>query len=305
MCSPSFVGAEEEWELVAAPLLRYPPPHCPSLASSSPRAGTSRGSAPVYHSHLVVRADSDVVDGKQLAGRVVAVNDKSSLSGFHVLPLWLADAGLAAPGAPPFFSKAVRSGGHANSLRMVASGDVDCAAIDCNMIGVLQRVQPALLRGVKLVGGATEMLANPVQPLVMSKALPASVKCAIRAAFERLHGHAAANHGDVPPAVSKCLQALGWRGFVTNPVELKLLYAPLRAALAAAPPFAAEHDPGRASAGSGSGCRMSPAAVSVPGGAGVGAAPSDTPSDSCAATASSARRAGAGSGASSGMEPVA
>lgn len=100
---------------------------------------------PDYCSLIVVR-ESDPARGlDDLRGRVAAFNDPGSQSGYSALRAAIAP--LAEEGR--FFARAVRSGGHANSLDLVARGEADVCAVDCVTYMLLARYRPAAVAGLR------------------------------------------------------------------------------------------------------------------------------------------------------------
>lgn len=130
-----------------------------SLVPAAPVFDDDRtGGRPVYFSELVVRDTSTARFLAHLAGGVWAYNDPQSLSGCHSL-----DRTLAARGLPPtFFSSRRATGSHAASLRAVAGGEADAAAIDSN---VLRRLPRDGVRVIETWG------PWPVQPVVAASRL--------------------------------------------------------------------------------------------------------------------------------------
>jgi len=79
-----------------------------------------------YSSAVIVRADARVRSLSDLRGVCVAFNGTDSQSGVHALR----EAVAPLAGGEPFFGRGIRSGAHRESIRMVARGEADCAAID-------------------------------------------------------------------------------------------------------------------------------------------------------------------------------
>ncbi len=92
---------------------------------------------PNYCSFVVVRRDDPIADIRALPERCCAVNLPESWSGHHALRHFLAPRG-----DKPAFHAVVRSGGHRQSMAMVARGEADVAAIDCVTFGLLSRHAP-------------------------------------------------------------------------------------------------------------------------------------------------------------------
>lgn len=103
---------------------------------------------PLYRSVFVVRADDPAEALSDLQGRRVAVNSKTSQSGYNCLRHALAP--LAAAGT--MFSEVVTSGGHGGSLAAVQEARADLAAIDCVTYGLMARHQPAAVAGLRVLG---------------------------------------------------------------------------------------------------------------------------------------------------------
>lgn len=95
------------------------------------------GVAPgAYRSEIVVRADDAAVDLAALRGRRFAFNGRESQSGWAAF-----HAAVADPAA--FFAETLQTGAHRASLRAVASGRADAAAIDAVSWRLALRHEPA------------------------------------------------------------------------------------------------------------------------------------------------------------------
>jgi len=79
-----------------------------------------------YYSVIVVRKDSSFATLEDLKGKTFAYNEKGSQSGYAALLHTLSSV----KDAPKYFSSSVQSGGHRASVKMVAEGAADFAAID-------------------------------------------------------------------------------------------------------------------------------------------------------------------------------
>ncbi len=80
-----------------------------------------------YSSLVLVAAESEAADLSDLRGKRCAVNCYTSQSGCNALRPLVAP--LARDGR--FFGEVVVSGGHGNSVAMIARGEADVAAVDC------------------------------------------------------------------------------------------------------------------------------------------------------------------------------
>jgi ABC-type phosphate/phosphonate transport system substrate-binding protein len=107
-----------------------------------------------YSSWIVVREAASL---EALAGGVAAVNSPHSLSG--CLALRLAFAPHARPGG--FFGRVVMTGSHAASLLAVQRREAAVAAVDCVSWAIAARYRPALVAGLRLLGGTPMAPALP------------------------------------------------------------------------------------------------------------------------------------------------
>jgi phosphonate transport system substrate-binding protein len=115
---------------------------------------------PEYFADIIVRHDSAYQSLHNLQGATFAYNDAGSNSGHHMLrhALWV--SGMPAP----FFGRTVPSGAHSQSVRLVASGQVDCAAIDSTVLEQMLRAEPALTSQIRVVHSVGPC---PVPPLAI------------------------------------------------------------------------------------------------------------------------------------------
>lgn len=112
---------------------------------------------PRYCSLVIVRADEAASTLDDLRGRVAATNGPESQSGYSAL------RGTVAPLARSgrFFSEVVISGGHANSLALVAEGKADVCAVDCVTHALLSRHQPGAVRDLRVLGTTVDAPGLP------------------------------------------------------------------------------------------------------------------------------------------------
>jgi phosphonate transport system substrate-binding protein len=131
---------------------------------------------PVYFSDVVVSSSSTARELEDLRGKVFAYNDTRSLSGWHCLAARL-------PGgqdALSFFRTARHSGSHLRSLDLVAAGEADVAAIDSNVLRIVNRRSPGTAPRIRVLQTWGPW---PIQPIVVRSALDATVKAGIRQAL--------------------------------------------------------------------------------------------------------------------------
>ena len=161
VCSPPLIWLGDAVEAIAAPVL----------------VDARFGGLPLYCSDVVVRRDSPFESLNDLRGARWAYNEPSSWSGYWVV--------LAKVGDWSYFGEVVAAGFHAHALRMVVSGEVDGAAIDCHVLAVELRDHPELgerLRIVESLGPA------PIQPVVVRSTLNPRLKVELRERILALSG---------------------------------------------------------------------------------------------------------------------
>lgn len=170
-------------------------------------APTSLGSAvglpPVYHSQLFVKKDSPYVTVEDLRGARFAYNDDTSLSGYYCVVFFLlAYRRQMKSENVPFFSYAMKTGAHINSIRAVLDGHADVFALDCNVLNSLQQDEnwrenlngirpvyaPELQYSIDTASFYTVSKSgllgpHPAQPVVVSRSLDPSLIAGLTDAF--------------------------------------------------------------------------------------------------------------------------
>lgn len=136
-------------------------------------SGSRYGGRPIYFSDVIVAADSPFNSFADLRGASWAYNDRRSQSGYGVTLNHLVHLGET----NGFFGSVVRTGSHANSMRMVAAGDVEASAIDSHLFAVAMRDDPALASRLRVID---ELGPSSIQPVVASTRLPADLRADIR-----------------------------------------------------------------------------------------------------------------------------
>ena len=110
-------------------------------------------------SQLVCRTTDPRKALSAFAGGTVAFNAKDSQSGYNALRALVAQASALRP----FFSQAVESGAHVNSIELVRTGAVDMAAIDAVTWALWQHDNPDHAPALRVFG---ETDAYPGLPLI-------------------------------------------------------------------------------------------------------------------------------------------
>ncbi len=117
--------------------------------------GVEGGEGAFYSSAIVMRRGETPASGSY-AGLRLAYNDENSMSGYLALKRDLERQGAGLD----IFAERIVSGGHRYSLRMVARGEADVAAIDCRSWALAKQHEPAA-RELDVVGWTTRRLGLP------------------------------------------------------------------------------------------------------------------------------------------------
>jgi phosphonate transport system substrate-binding protein len=150
---------------------RRPPPVEPLAAPVL--AGDRYAGRPVYYSDVIVRHDSPITRLEELEGRSWAYNEPASHSGHTITLYSLIRRGIR----PGFLGQVVEAGFHQRAIRLVATGAVDAAAIDSQVLAIELRDHPPLadrLRVIDAFGPST------IQPVVAANRLPDRLKDQVR-----------------------------------------------------------------------------------------------------------------------------
>jgi len=150
-----------------------------------------------YCSHIVVRRDSGAGDLADLRGARAVYNNPDSQSGMNALRHSVARVA----GGKPFFSSVRPSGGHRASLKAVAEGQADVAAIDAVCWDLACRELPELAVRLRPIARTASV---PVLPLITSlRVSDAQAELIAGVAAEVLSA----------PETEKSRERLGIRGF--------------------------------------------------------------------------------------------
>jgi phosphonate transport system substrate-binding protein len=90
---------------------------------------------------------------------------------------------------PGFFASVVEAGFHQRAIRLVASGRVDAAAIDSQVLAVEFRDHPQVAASLRVIGSFGP---STIQPVVAASGLPEQLKTAVREMLLGLGGRAEA-----------------------------------------------------------------------------------------------------------------
>jgi len=147
--------------------------------------GDRYGGKAVYFSDVIVHRDSPYYSFGDLRGRSWCYNERLSQSGYGVTKYHLAMIGETMG----FFGEVIEAGYHHRSIRLVSSGKVDAATIDSHVLALAFRHHSdlaAYLRIIETLGPST------IQPIVVSRRLPRSLRREMRAALIEMHADSTA-----------------------------------------------------------------------------------------------------------------
>lgn len=142
---PLMRGIEKHVQLLATPV--FDAPGC---------------AGPNYSSVIVGRKNGQEASLESFRGRIAACNDEQSHSGMNAFRHAIAP--LAKGGK--FFGGILKTGSHLNSLRALAEGRADIAAIDCVTFAFARDHLPQLVEPLRAL---SYTLSSPGLPLITSK----------------------------------------------------------------------------------------------------------------------------------------
>lgn len=133
-----------------------------------------------YSSILVVPASSNLHSLAACRQRRAVFNTHDSMSGLLALRHAARQVVRADDVDTPFFAAVLETGGHRHSLRKVAIGEADVAAIDAVTFTLLQRIDPDLTGQVRVIGKTQQV---PGLPFITSIATGEQVMSRLRTAL--------------------------------------------------------------------------------------------------------------------------
>jgi phosphonate transport system substrate-binding protein len=163
VCSLAYVdhaSIRRRFEPIAAPVL----------------AGARYDSRPVYYSDVIVRHDSPLRSFADLRGRTWAYNEKRSQSGYGITRYHLARLGETGG----YFGQLIEAGRHEGAMALVASGEVDAAAIDSHTLETYLDLHPHLGRALRIIDS---LGPSPIQPVAVRRSLSRECKDDFRSAL--------------------------------------------------------------------------------------------------------------------------
>ena len=155
------------------------------LLAAPVQAAPRYGAQPHYFSDLIVRADANYETAQMLRGATWAYNEPGSLSGrLSMLHFLATEMGVEQEDAHHFFGQVVESGGHANSLKLLLSGQIDCAAIDSTLLDYLLQINPELTGQIRILHTLGPFA---IPPLVIHRRVPAATRGRVRDLLVTMH----------------------------------------------------------------------------------------------------------------------
>jgi len=124
---------------------------------ATPRYAVPGCDGATYRSAIVVRKDDPAETLADLRDRRCAINERSSNSGMNLLRASVASFAHG----KRFFESIVLSGSHRKSVRMVASGDADVAAVDCVSFAHFRRLYPSSIAPLRILAWSTPTPSLP------------------------------------------------------------------------------------------------------------------------------------------------
>jgi ABC-type phosphate/phosphonate transport system substrate-binding protein len=118
-----------------------------------------------YRSVVIVKANSPYASLSDLKGKKAGVNDMGSNSGMNAFRAAVASAFPTNVLRDGIFATVKVTGGHLNSVRMVASGEIDVAAIDSVSYDLITENYPDLAKNTRVL---MDTPAAPGLPLITS-----------------------------------------------------------------------------------------------------------------------------------------
>lgn len=135
------------------------------------------GAEPAYHSYIIVNASSEATSLESLKGARFAYTDPESNTG-HTVPRFM----VKKLGEDPdtFFSETYFTYSHDNSIRAVATGEADAAAVDSLIWEYAQDMDPTYSSKTRVL---IESEPYAIPPVVVRPDLDPALVSALRSAF--------------------------------------------------------------------------------------------------------------------------
>jgi ABC-type phosphate/phosphonate transport system substrate-binding protein len=132
-----------------------------------------------YCSAIVVPRDHPAARLADLRNGRCVINAIDSNSGMNLLRAAVAPLARGAR----FFQSVIVSGAHRRSAEMIVNGEADVAALDCVSFAHLQRLHPAMMSGLRVLGRTP---SSPSLPYITARATGDAALLALRAALKQV-----------------------------------------------------------------------------------------------------------------------
>ena len=161
-----YQSAQTEWpyEAIAAPMMR----------------AARYQQQPVYFTDVIVSKESTFDSISSLEGASWAINETTSLSGYHMMKCWMKEQSIA----DDFFGDQIMTGTHLNSVTAVFQGQADFATIDSTTMDMLFRESPEKIRALRVIRSIGPF---PAPPILIHKTCEPALKTAVQLALTQLH----------------------------------------------------------------------------------------------------------------------
>src|ERR1700738_549793 len=148
------------------------PPPVEAVAAPVVRGDRYAG-RPIYYSDVIVARSSPIVSFRDLRGCSWAYNEPDSHSGYLVTLFSLLCRGETGGCS----GRSVMAGFHQESIRLVATGQVDASAIDSQVLSIELRDHPELAEQVRVID---TFGPSSIQPLVTTRATTEALRRQVR-----------------------------------------------------------------------------------------------------------------------------
>lgn len=177
--------AEADFAFICGlPYVLRTPPHTSSALMTALAAPVLQGerfqNRPIYFSDVIVHRDNPAQQFTDLRGCSWAYNDLESQSGYGIVRYHLVRLGET----QGFFGQVVEAGFHRESIRRVATREIDAAAIDVHVLANELHDFPELREQIRVIdtfGPSTS------QPFVALSHIPANLAADVQVVLVQMH----------------------------------------------------------------------------------------------------------------------
>lgn len=149
--------------------------HAQYVATPCYRTPFSRGTT--HKSVIIAHRDSGIESVADARGKICAINMADSNTGMNLLRLEVAK--LQPPS--PFFARVYETHAHRKSMKAVATGEADIAAIDCVTFSLIDQIDKNTTGAIKIISQTEE---SPALPFITSSKTDERTLSALREALQ-------------------------------------------------------------------------------------------------------------------------